>query len=178
MISSFFERALAFAAGRFRIGNDVFIDRDVRIDFASERRRRSSGSLWIGNGSTLCKGVIISMYGGIVNIGSDSYIGPYVVIYGHGGVGIGNNVLIANHTTIVSSAHNYARRSSPICHQGERLSPVTIEDDVWIGSGARIMAGVSVGKGSVIGANSVLTKSTSPYSISYGVPAKAQNYRS
>lgn len=177
MIVDFFERALASATGRLRIGNEVFIDKDVRIDFASERRRRHSGSLCIGSGSTLCKGVIISMYGGIVNIGSGSYIGPYAVIYGHGGVDIGSNVLIANHATIVSSAHNYSCLSRLICQQGEKLSPVTIEDDVWIGSGARILAGVRVSKGSVIGANSVLTKSTAPYSISYGVPAKTRNYR-
>ncbi len=178
MIFNYFDRLRAFAAGRLRVGHDVFIDRDVRIDFASERRRRHTGSLYIGSGSTICKGVIISLYGGSVSIGCASYIGPYVVIYGHGGVAIGNNVLVANHSTIVSSSHNYNSCSMPICQQGECLGLVTIEDDVWIGSGVRLLAGVTVSRGSVVGANSVVTKSTSPYSISYGVPAKMQSLRS
>ena len=118
------------------------------------------------------------MYGGSVSIGRSSYIGPYTVIYGHGDVDIGNNVLIANHSTIVSSSHHYKSRSSSICHQGESLGLITIEDDVWIGSGARILAGIKVGRGSVIGANSVITKSTSNYSVSGGVPAKVISFRS
>jgi acetyltransferase-like isoleucine patch superfamily enzyme len=166
-----------FLSGRLMIESNVFIDHDARIDFGSERRKRQAGSLFIGHGSTLCKGSIIALYGGRVHIGRHTYIGPYTVLYGHGGIEIGDNVLIANHSTIVSSAHNYLDPARLIAHQGETFAPVTIENDVWIGSGARILAGVRLCKGSVVGANSVVTKPTPPYSVSYGVPARPQSHR-
>jgi acetyltransferase-like isoleucine patch superfamily enzyme len=54
---------------------------------------------------------------------------------------------------------------------------IVIEDDVWIGAGARILDGVTIARGSVIGAGSVVTKSTQPYSIVVGVPAKIVSSR-
>ena len=50
--------------------------------------------------------------------------------------------------------------------------PVIIEDNVWIGDKATILAGVKIGFGSIVGANSVVTKDVPPYSIVGGVPAK------
>ena len=50
--------------------------------------------------------------------------------------------------------------------------PITIEDDVWIGGGAIILPGVTIGKGSVIGTGSVVTKSIPPYSVAAGNPCR------
>jgi acetyltransferase-like isoleucine patch superfamily enzyme len=55
--------------------------------------------------------------------------------------------------------------------------PVTIEDDVWIGSNAIILPGVRIGKGSVIGAGSIVTSDIPPYALAYGTPAKVMKYR-
>ncbi len=177
MILNRLELAIHSLRGRLRLGKDVFIDRGAVIDFRSERGRCSSGSLQIGSGTTLCRGAIISLYGGDIRIGVNAYIGPYTVIYGHGGVCIGDNVLIANHSTIVSSAHNFKDFSRPIAEQGEVLGKILIEDDVWIGSGARILSGVQLCKGAVVGANSVVTKTVEAFSVSYGVPAKCHYKR-
>lgn len=162
---------------RLHIGRNVYIDRRASFDFRSERSRPPSGVLRIGDGSTICCGAIICLYGGNVTIGRNCYIGPYSVIYGHGDVAIGDNVLIANHATIVSSAHNYADASVLIALQGELFLPVVIEDDVWIGSGARILAGISLSTGVVVGANSVVTHSFEPFSVVYGAPARLYRYR-
>jgi acetyltransferase-like isoleucine patch superfamily enzyme len=56
--------------------------------------------------------------------------------------------------------------------QGNTAFGVVIEDDVWIGTGARILDGVTIGRGSVIGAGAVVTKGVAPYSVMGGVPAK------
>ena len=56
--------------------------------------------------------------------------------------------------------------------QGAYEKQITIEDDVWIGYGAKILAGVTVGKGAVIGAGAVVTKNVAPYAVVGGIPAK------
>lgn len=104
-----------------------------------------------------------------IYIGDDVVINSFVHIWGHGGVHIGNRVMIAAHTTITSLTHNYNlkdMRFSPAIK-----SKVTIEDDVWIGSNVVIMPGITIKKGAVVGAGSVVTKDVNPYSIVVGNPA-------
>ncbi|MRS03355.1 hypothetical protein EG832_09060 [bacterium] len=55
--------------------------------------------------------------------------------------------------------------------------PVFIEDDVWVGAGAIILKGVTIGRGSIIAAGAVVTHSVKPYSITGGVPAKLIRFR-
>jgi acetyltransferase-like isoleucine patch superfamily enzyme len=57
-------------------------------------------------------------------------------------------------------------------NQGIITTPIVIEDDVWIGHGAVILKGVTLGQGSIIAASAVVTKDVSPYSIVGGIPAK------
>jgi len=83
-------------------------------------------------------------------VGDDVSINAYVHIWGHGGVKIGNRVLIATHTAITSLTHDYTyenMRFEPII-----AKPVVIEGDVWIDSNAVINPGITIGKGAVIGA--------------------------
>lgn len=126
----------------------------------------------IGKNSTIHPFVLMRLWGGSIKIGDNTYIHPYSVLYGHGGLIIGNNVLIAAHTTIIPANHDFERIDVPICNQGEKRQGIVIEDDVWIGSGVKILDGVVIRKGSIVGAGSVVTKSTDAYSINLGVPAK------
>lgn len=86
---------------------------------------------------------------------------------------IGNYVLIAPNTSILGKFHVYDKVDIPMALQGiTKGIPPVIEDDVWIGRNVVIMPGVTIGKGSIIGSNAVVTKSIEPYSIVGGVPAK------
>lgn len=104
-----------------------------------------------------------------VDIGSDVSFAAYVHLWGSGGIQIGNRVMIGAHSSISSLTHDY--------HQLEMFKTllkkrVVIEDDVWIGSNCVILPGITLGKGSVIGAGSVVTKDVEAFSIVVGVPAR------
>lgn len=108
---------------------------------------------------------------GYIKIGKNSSINAYCILLGYGGIDIGEGVRIAAHSSIIAFNHKFDNTSKMIYQQGRKSKGIIIEDDVWIGTGTRILDGVTIGKGSVIGAGSVVTKSIPPYSIAVGVPA-------
>jgi acetyltransferase-like isoleucine patch superfamily enzyme len=94
-----------------------------------------------------------------------------------GGIKIGNNVLLGNNVTISAGRHEIDNLSNSIFENPAVPLGIEIEDDVWIGSGAIVMPGVKIMQGSVIGANSVVTKDTAPYSINFGAPSRFSRFR-
>jgi len=108
-----------------------------------------------------------------VSIGDDCYLGDGVQLYAwNETITIGNHVLIAAGAQMITRKHGFSDLQSPISEQGYTNAPIVIEDDVWIGFQAIILSGVTIGKGSIVGAGAVVTKSIEPYSIVGGVPAK------
>lgn len=106
-----------------------------------------------------------------LRIGDYSGIGVNARIYGP--VTIGRYVMMGPDVIIMTANHRFDDITVPMCRQGyEKELPVVIEDDVWIGARVIILPGVKIGKGSVIGAGAVVTKSFEPYSVIGGVPAK------
>jgi acetyltransferase-like isoleucine patch superfamily enzyme len=151
---------------KIKIGKSVIIESGVVI------RSQYGGSITIGDLCYLSRGVQILTHGGDIKIGNNSTINPYTVIYGQGGTSIGDFVRIAAHCTIVPSNHIIEDKEKPIYLQGLSKKGIIIENDVWIGTGVRVLDGVTIKTGCVIGAGSVLTKSTVSLSVYVGVPAK------
>lgn len=85
---------------------------------------------------------------------------------------IGNNVLIGPYTMFNTSSHLFKSKDIIIDEQGHKYGEIIIEDDVWIGGHVCILLGVKIGKGSVIAAGAVVTKSVEPYTVVGGIPAK------
>jgi acetyltransferase-like isoleucine patch superfamily enzyme len=112
-----------------------------------------------------------------VSIGKHVSINENVFIDGYGQVEIGNCCRIAHQVSILSEDHGFNRRDKPIYQQKKIKGKVTLEEDVWVGCGARILKGVTIGKGAVIGANSVVTKDIPQYAVAVGVPARVVKYR-
>ncbi|MEW5894172.1 MAG: acyltransferase [Candidatus Omnitrophota bacterium] len=111
----------------------------------------------------------------ILTIGDNSYIGYRNIISCFKSVTIGNNCLLAEGVKIYDNVSHpldpeARRRREPPTK--ENVSPVVIEDDVWIGSDCIILKGVRVGRGSVIGAGSVVTNDVPPFTVAVGNPAK------
>jgi acetyltransferase-like isoleucine patch superfamily enzyme len=112
-----------------------------------------------------------------LRVGNFSNIGPYCYIGCSGLIEIGNNVLMAPRVSLFAENHNFDRLDVTIMSQGVSRSSIIIEDDCWLASNSIILAGVSVGHGSVIAAGSVVTKNVEPYSIMAGIPARVIGYR-
>lgn len=94
---------------------------------------------------------------------------------------IGRKVIFGPNPTIITGDHRIDVIGQYIMDSHEKLpendAPVVIEDDVWCGANVTILKGVTIGRGSVVAAGAVVTKSCPPYSIVGGVPAKILKYR-
>jgi len=109
---------------------------------------------------------------GILSIGDRTSINAGCIITAIDSVSIGADVMLAPRVYVLDVDHRFDDRSKPISQQGYLVDPVVIEDEVWIGANSTITRGVRIGKGAIVGANSVVTKDVEPYSIVGGVPAK------
>lgn len=108
-----------------------------------------------------------------LKIGDGSIINGNMSISCNKSIEIGRNVLFAERIFIGDSDHGFEDINTPIKEQPVvGMADVKIEDDCWIGVNASILKGVTIGKHSIVGAGSVVTKSIPPYSIAVGIPAK------
>lgn len=154
------------------LGNDVELCRNVTINCWVEKSK-----LTINSGATIERGIIIQTLSGHIFIGANTYLGPYICLAGPGNISIGENVLIGAHSGIFANNHVFDDVSKPINQQPLTCTGITIEDDCWLGSGVRVMDGVTIGRGSVIGGGAVVTKDIPPLSVAVGVPAKVISKR-
>ena len=130
------------------------------------------GSVTIGTASVLHRGAIVATYGGDVTIGSNVSVNPYTILYGGGGLVIGDDTRIAAHTVVIPANHVCSDPDRPIREQGLRCRGVGIGADVWVGAGVRILDGVRIGDRAVVGAGAVVTRDVPEYAIVAGVPAR------
>jgi len=130
------------------------------------------GHIRIGRHCDLHDGAILMAYGGEISLGDRCSVNPYCVLYGHGGLTIGSQVRIAAHVVMIPANHQTSETGVPIMDQGLSAEGITIEDDVWIGAGARILDGCTIGRGAVVAAGAVVTTDVEPFSIVGGVPAR------
>jgi acetyltransferase-like isoleucine patch superfamily enzyme len=107
-----------------------------------------------------------------LTVGKNSFWHRGCFIDALGGVSIGSNVIIGPYTVIHSANHRFNRLDKPIMKQGHNLGKVVIGDDCWIGAHVTVLPGVHIGKGCVVGAGSVVTKSLPDYSVAVGNPAQ------
>ena len=159
--------------GKISIGSGTWIDDFAYLNGASR------GGLRIGSNCQIRYSAYIDGWKGEgISIGNDTFIGPFTIIQGQGGVDIASDCLIGGHCYIVPSNHVFADPELAIRKQGETQLGISIEEDVCIGGNTIILDGVRVGRGSVIGAGSIVTRTVPPNSVAYGCPARVVRKRS
>ena len=107
-------------------------------------------------------------YGKPVTIGEDCFIQQCCTFFGRCGITIGNGVFIGPKVNLITINHD----TDPENRSATYGKPIVIEDKVWIGINSTVLPGVRIGYGSIIGANSVVTKDVPPMTIVAGNPAR------
>jgi acetyltransferase-like isoleucine patch superfamily enzyme len=132
--------------------------------------KRLGGLPVIQHGVTLVhtRNLVVGRHFGV---NSGSYINAL------GGVTIGDYVLIGSNVTISAGKHEIEGTEPPVFSRPSVPQHIRIEDDVWIAANVVIMPGITLAKGTVVGAGAVVTKDTIPYSVVAGAPAKVVRMR-
>ena len=152
---------------RIRLDKNVVIERDVMMNAGDD-----SSFIEIGANTYLFYHCVLITSGGWIRMGKDCTVNSFAVLYGNGGLDIGNGVRIAPHVVITAMNHIFEDPNIPIWKQGIKAGGIKIEDDVWIGAGAKVLDGVTIGRGSIIGAGAVVTRNVPAYTLAVGVPAR------
>ena len=123
-------------------------------------------------GANIGKGVILrpsmhTQFPWKVSIGDHSWIGDEVILYSLGPINIGENVVISQRSYLCTGSHDYLKTDFPILQQ-----PITIENECWLATDVYVGPGVTIGKGTVVGARSSVFKSLPANKICMGSPAK------
>lgn len=147
-----------------RRGKHSVICRNTRMDIVP------FNAFCIGSRSVIENFSTVNNMVGDVIIGSCCRIGLSNTIIGP--VRIGNDVNLAQGIVVSGLNHNYTDPTQTIISQGVSTAPIVIEDDVWVGANAVILAGVTIGRHSVIAAGSVVTRDVPPLTLAGGCPAR------
>jgi acetyltransferase-like isoleucine patch superfamily enzyme len=108
-----------------------------------------------------------------LSIGEGTYIGRFVQINAWRSVCIESQVMIADRVLISDADHKFGDPETPIQLQGDEFrGPVRLACGCWIGIGAVILPGVTIGRNAVVAANAVVTQDVPAYSIAAGIPAR------
>jgi acetyltransferase-like isoleucine patch superfamily enzyme len=146
--------------------------KDVQLLGAIDLRTRDEARLILGDRVKLDGPVRLVAAGrGTISVGDDTRITCFTIINGGGDVSIGSGVVIGPRCSINANEHRF-RGDTPIISSGFDHVSIHIGDDVWLGSDVAVLPGADIAKGTVVGANSVVTCATEPYSIYVGSPAR------
>jgi acetyltransferase-like isoleucine patch superfamily enzyme len=109
-----------------------------------------------------------------IYIADDAVIGEYAFLVAspNATIKIGHDTLLAPNVHINTTRHNYDNIGIPIRLQGSTEENVVIEADCWLGTGVIVCQGITIGKGAIVGANSVVLDDVMPYTVVGGSPAK------
>lgn len=150
-----------------KVGGGSIIHPGARVS------KLGGGSITIGRNCILHSGSLLATYGGSIRLGDNVTVNDYSILYGHGGLEIGDGVRIAAHVVIIPANHGI-EPDRAIHVQPMNAVGIRIGTDVWIGAGVRILDGSDVANGCVLAAGAVVlaTLETEAMGIYGGVPAR------
>lgn len=115
---------------------------------------------------------IVAYHNAKLTMGDNVFVGSFSLIVANREIEIGNDVMIADFVVIRDHNHRFDKIGVPINRQGMINKPIKIGNNVWIGTKATILSGVTIGDNCIIGANAVVTKDIPSNSVAVGIPAK------
>ncbi len=159
-------RLLTAAGHRWRSDGPFFLGRGLELKVEPRGEIRFGRFVWIGDGTK------IRCHEGAVEIGAKTVMGQECTISAYQRVRIGEECVIADRAMFIDFDHGMVEVERPIRLQGIYKRDVEVGNNVWIGYGACVLRGVSVGDNAVIGTNSVVTKDVPANAVVGGIPAR------
>jgi len=156
---------------RLQTDGVCFICPGVKLEIGSNATLRVGRWAWIGHGSK------IRVHEGEVEIGAKSVLGQECTISAYQHVSIGRECIIADRVMLIDFDHGVTEVERPIRAQGIYKRDVHVGNNVWIGYGACVLRGVSVGDNAIVGTSAVLTRTVPDNAVVAGVPARVIRMR-
>ena len=148
-----------------------FVGPKVKLEIGRDATLRLGRWSWIGHGSK------IRAHEGTVEIGAKSVLGQECTISSFQHVSIGRECIVADRVMLIDFDHGVVEEERPIRLQGIYKRDVKVGHNCWIGYGACILRGVTVGDNAIIGTSTVVTKDLPANSVAAGAPARVLRMR-
>jgi acetyltransferase-like isoleucine patch superfamily enzyme len=152
--------------GRLETDGMCFVCPGVKFEIGPDARVRLGRWSWLGHG---CK---VRAHEGEVSIGAKSVLGQECTISAYQHISVGRECIIADRVMMIDFDHGMVEVERPIRTQGIYKRDVNVGHNVWIGYGASLLRGVTVGDNSVIGTSAVVTCDVPDNAVVGGIPAK------
>jgi acetyltransferase-like isoleucine patch superfamily enzyme len=158
---------------KIRLGDGVTVDDLVVLDAKGTTNR----GIDVGHGVFLGRGTILSCKDGDIAIGDHGNFGFYCEIFSGSSVTVGRHGLFAAQAYLVGGGHEFEQEGLAVIDQPRSSRGITLGDNVWLGTGAKVLDGVRVGSDVVVGANAVVNADLPDGAVAGGVPARVLRYR-
>jgi acetyltransferase-like isoleucine patch superfamily enzyme len=159
--------------GKVHIGDNVVVDDLVVLDAKGEANR----GITIGSNVFLGRGTILSCKDGDIALGDHVNIGFQSEIFSGSSVTVGDYGLFAAYTYLVGGGHDFEQTATPVIEQGRSSRGISLGENVWLGTGAKVLDGVRIGRDVVVGANAVVAADLPDRAVAVGVPARVVRTR-
>lgn len=158
---------------KIRMGNDVVVDDLVLLD----AKGSTNTGITIGSNVFLGRGTILSCKDGDIVLGDHVNIGFYSEVFSGSSVTVGPYGLFAAYTYLVGGGHEFDRTDAPVIEQRRSSRGIALAENVWLGTGVKVLDGVRIGRDVVVGANGVVTEDLPDGAVAVGVPARVVRKR-
>jgi acetyltransferase-like isoleucine patch superfamily enzyme len=158
---------------KIHIADDVVVDDNCLLDAKGE----SNAGIRIGSGVFIGRNTILSCKNGDIELADGANIGFNCEIFSASRVTIGARVLMAAYVYLVGGDHDFSDPTRTILEQTRTSAGISVGEGVWLGAGAKILDGVTIGVHAVVGAGAVVRADVTPYGIAVGIPARVVSTR-
>jgi acetyltransferase-like isoleucine patch superfamily enzyme len=157
--------------GRLRTDGLCFVCRGVTFEIGRDARVVLGRWSWLGHGTK------VRAHEGEVEIGAKTVLGQECTISAYQHVSIGRECIVADRVMIIDFDHGAVEVERPVRLQGIYKRDVRVGHNVWLGYGACVLRGVTIGDNAIVGTNAVVTKDVEPNAVVGGAPARVLRMR-
>jgi acetyltransferase-like isoleucine patch superfamily enzyme len=159
--------------GKIRLGDDVVVDDLVLLD----AKGQANEGITVGQGVFLGRGTILSCKDGDIVLGDHVNIGFHSEVFSASRVSVGRYGLFAAYTYLVGGGHAFDQAGVPVIEQERTSHGIALGENVWLGTGVKVLDGVKIGRDVVVGAGAVVTGDLPDGVVAAGVPARVVRER-